>query len=83
MWTRDPALSDLIRQWWGEVWVGNQSKMFLFHKKITHIKWKLKEWNNLHFKNIFVDKDRIEKELRALNDIVMEKGMSEVEFINE
>lgn len=57
--------------------------MFLFHKNLTHIKWKLKEWNKTHFKNIFAERDQIEKELRTLNETVIEKGMSKIEFIKE
>lgn len=51
--------------------------MFFFHKKLSYIKTKLKEWNKVYFKNIFVEGQGIENKLKALNEVVIAKGMRE------
>ncbi|XP_059070804.1 uncharacterized protein LOC131860410 [Cryptomeria japonica] len=80
IWIRDPSLLDSLTQWWQECRIGNHSKMFIFPKNLSYIKAKLKEWIRVHFKNIFTEIQRIENELRALNDVVIAHGMRDEEF---
>ncbi|XP_057853082.2 uncharacterized protein LOC131063316 [Cryptomeria japonica] len=44
------------------------------------LKNKLKTWNKLSFKNIFVEKTRIEEELEDISNHVMAMGMTNKEF---
>lgn len=57
--------------------------MLSFHKRLSHVKRKLKECNKVHFKNIFEESAWIENKLRTLNEIVIERGMREEEFLKE
>lgn len=50
---------------------------------MSHIKAKLKEWNKLHFKNIFSEIKKIEIELRALNEVSIVNGIRDEEFRKE
>lgn len=83
MWMRDSNLLEQILVWWKEVWIGNHSHLFSFQRKLSHIKAKLRFWNKEHFKNIFEESDKIESELRTLNEKVIEKGMGQEEFLKE
>ncbi|XP_059070348.1 uncharacterized protein LOC131860020 [Cryptomeria japonica] len=79
MWLRDPSLKELVHKWWMETRIGNQSKLYLFSKKLAHVKRRLKE-NKEQFKNIFVETDRISRELEALNKVIIENGMGVAEY---
>jgi len=48
--------------------------MFLLHKRLKHIKIKLKEWNKKDFGNIFVNKKSVEIKLQELNQAMTTDG---------
>jgi len=48
--------------------------MFLLHKRLEHIKIKLKEWNKKDFGNIFVNKKSIEIKMQELNQVMITYG---------
>ena len=52
--------------------------MFLLHKRLNHIKLRLKEWNKKEFGNIFVDKKSMEIELQELNRALITDGFDKV-----
>jgi len=80
MWLRDESLLELVAGWWDEVKIVNQSNLLILSKKLGFVKTKLKEWNRLHFKNIFQEKERVEQELATLNEHIIKNGMREEEF---
>ncbi|XP_059066514.1 uncharacterized protein LOC131857806 [Cryptomeria japonica] len=48
--------------------------------KMKYLRNKIKIWNVKSFKNIFSEKMRVEVELDRVNNLVIEKGMSNKEF---
>ncbi|XP_059074891.1 uncharacterized protein LOC131874942 [Cryptomeria japonica] len=83
MWWREKSLKSQLEQWWMECKHIQGTPSFCFVKKLLFVKNKLKIWNRDVFKNIFEEKDKIGKELEKLNLIVMEKGMTSIEFEEE
>lgn len=54
--------------------------MFQLTKKLVFLKGKFKEWNSSHFKNFFLEKGRIQREIEYLNDYVLRNGMNSTSF---
>jgi len=52
--------------------------MFLLHKRLKHIKLRLKEWNKKDFGNIFVDKKSVEIKLQELKQALITEGFDKV-----
>eukprot|EP00253_Pinus_taeda_P025757 PITA_25757 len=52
--------------------------MFLLHKRLKHIKIRLKEWNKKDFGNIFVDQKSMESKLQELNQALIRDGFDKV-----
>lgn len=48
--------------------------MFLLHKRLNHIKFRLKEWNKKDFSNIFVNKKSVETKIQKLNQDLIQDG---------
>eukprot|EP00253_Pinus_taeda_P036671 PITA_36671 len=48
--------------------------MFLLHKRLKHIKLRLKDWNTNDFVNIFVDKKSMENKIQELNQALIMEG---------
>ncbi|XP_059077921.1 uncharacterized protein LOC131876516 [Cryptomeria japonica] len=53
---------------------------YCFIKKMKYLKNKIKTWNEVSFKNIFAEKLRVEADLDRINNLVIEKGMSNEEY---
>ena len=51
------------------------TKMFLLHKRLKHIKIRLKDWNK-EFGNIFEAKKVVERKLHEINQILITDGSS-------
>ncbi|XP_057862758.2 uncharacterized protein LOC131071075 [Cryptomeria japonica] len=56
---------------------------FRFVKRLHFLEDKIQQWNVASFKNIFVEKLRLEGELTALNETLMNAGMSNQGFEKE
>lgn len=50
------------------------STMFLLHKRLKHIKLKLKDWNKKEFGNIFANKKIVENKILKLNQTLIKEG---------
>ena len=50
--------------------------MFLLHKRLKHIKLRLKDWNKNDFGNIFVDKKFVENKIQELNQALIMEGFN-------
>eukprot|EP00253_Pinus_taeda_P023924 PITA_23924 len=74
IWLSHPDFINNIEKWWSEDLQVQGSKMFLLHKRLKHIKIKLKEWNKKDFGNIFVNKKSVEIKLRKLNQAMITDG---------
>lgn len=48
--------------------------MFLLHKRLKHIKLRLKEWNKKDFGNIFGNKNSVEVKLQELHQAMIIDG---------
>lgn len=73
------AHSDLLsntKDWWSEDLHIQESKMFLLHKRLKHIKSKLKDWNRKEFGNIFVNKKVVESKIQIINQKLIQEGFN-------
>jgi len=52
--------------------------MFLLHKRLKHIKLRLKDWNKNDFGNIFVGKKYVEIKMQELNQALISEGFDKV-----
>ncbi|MCY6525066.1 hypothetical protein, partial [Actinobacillus pleuropneumoniae] len=48
--------------------------MFLLHKRLKHIKLKLKAWNKNEFGNIFARQKVVENKIMELNQALIKEG---------
>ncbi|XP_059068633.1 uncharacterized protein LOC131859110 [Cryptomeria japonica] len=83
MWWRDINFEKTIEKWWVECADYRGTPSFCFVQKMKYLRNKIKIWNVESFKNIFLEKIRVEAELDRLNNLVIEKGMSIEEFKTE
>ncbi|XP_057868851.2 uncharacterized protein LOC131075918 [Cryptomeria japonica] len=83
MWLRELGFRDGVIGWWKEAPVLEGFLAFLFFKKLSFVKQKLKSWNREVFGNIFNEKRRLEGDLGALNAKVLAEGMDEVDYLME
>lgn len=83
MWWRDVNLIKKIKEWWLESNIFVSTPSFFFLQRMKFIKDKIKLWNVASFKNIFLEKIRIEGELDCLNSLIIVNGMTEVDFLKE
>eukprot|EP00253_Pinus_taeda_P015314 PITA_15314 len=49
IWLSHPGFTSNIEKWWSEDLQFQGSKMYLLHKRLKHIKFRLKEWNKKDF----------------------------------
>ncbi|XP_057837189.2 uncharacterized protein LOC131047335 [Cryptomeria japonica] len=83
MWWRDPKFIELLKNWWLERNTYSGSPSFRFVKRIQYIKNKMKHWNKFSFKNIFIERLKIEEGLEDINNRVMIVGMVGEDYLKE
>ncbi|XP_057819150.2 uncharacterized protein LOC131032212 [Cryptomeria japonica] len=83
MWWRDSNFEINIEKWWKECIDIKGTPSYCFVKKMKYLKNKIKMWNVVSFKNNFAKKIRVEEELDRINNMVIEKGMTNEEFYAE
>lgn len=76
MWFRDQSFLPSLKHWWNSAPFFPRSWMFQLVKKLGFLKLRIKDWNVLHFKNIFGKKARIQEEIEQLNERIVASGMS-------
>jgi len=69
-----------IEKWWAEDLQIQGTNMFILHKRIHHMKFRLKEWKKKDFGNIFVDKNLVETKLQELNQALITNGFDKVKI---
>eukprot|EP00253_Pinus_taeda_P025525 PITA_25525 len=74
MWLSHLDFIDNIEKWWAKDLQIQGSSMFLLHKRLKHIKQKLKEWNQKEFGNIFTSKKIVEIKILELNQALIKNG---------
>eukprot|EP00253_Pinus_taeda_P007550 PITA_07550 len=63
-----------IGKWLAEDLQIQGSSIFLLHKRLKHIKLKLKEWNQKEFGNIFTSNKIVESKILELNQALIKDG---------
>lgn len=81
MWLRVEGFKDLVSGWWNSALVRNGNKAYIFFKKLQFLKECLKRWNQKSFRNIFVEKLKLEETLRNLCFKNIEEGMTYQDFV--
>lgn len=69
-----PNFTNNISSWWSEDLHIQGTSMFLLHKRLKHIKFRLKDWNKNEFGNIFEGKKVVENKLQILNQALTKDG---------
>ncbi|XP_059068683.1 uncharacterized protein LOC131859144 [Cryptomeria japonica] len=69
-----------IEKWWKECTDIKGTPSYCFIKKMKYLRNKIKTWNLVSFKNIFAEKLRVEAELDRINNLVIEKGVTNEEY---
>ena len=64
IWITHPDFINNISSWWSEEFHIQGTSMFLLHKRLKHIKLRLKEWNKKEFGNIFEEKKLVKPNCR-------------------
>eukprot|EP00253_Pinus_taeda_P028863 PITA_28863 len=67
-----------IAKWWIEDMHIQGTRMFLLHKRLKHIKLRLKDWNKNEFGNIFEAKNVFEGKMQELNQALSTDGFDRV-----
>ncbi|XP_057845074.2 uncharacterized protein LOC131054554 [Cryptomeria japonica] len=83
MWMKHEGLRGPVSLWWSQPHSWSGSKDFIFFKKLQYIKENMKRWNRKVFKNIFIERDRVELNLENLHSRIIGNGMSEMKFEEE
>ena len=78
IWLSHPNFISNIEKWWAEDLQIQGTKMFLLHKRLQHIKLRLKVWNKKDFGNIFMNKNLVESKLQELNRALISDGFDKV-----
>ncbi|XP_059078037.1 uncharacterized protein LOC131876615 [Cryptomeria japonica] len=76
MWFRDQLFLPSLKHWWYSTPFFPGSRMFQLVKKLGFLKSRIKDWNVMHFKNIFGEKARIQEEIEQLNESIVASGLS-------
>lgn len=63
-----------IEKWWAKDLQIQGSTMFLLHRILTHIKLRLKAWNNNEFGNIFAENKSVENKFFELNQALIKEA---------
>jgi len=64
IWLTHPDFISNIANWWFEDLHIQGTRMFLLHKRLKHIKLRLKDWNKNEFGNIFEGKNLLKTNCR-------------------
>eukprot|EP00253_Pinus_taeda_P004728 PITA_04728 len=78
IWLTHPDFIINIENWWSEDLQIQGTRMFLLHKRLKHIKLRLKEWNKTEFGNIFVETKSIEDKMQELNQGLITNGFDKL-----
>eukprot|EP00253_Pinus_taeda_P034910 PITA_34910 len=78
IWLSHPDFINKISGWWSEYLHIQGTSMFLLHKRLKHIKCKLKDWNKKEFGDIFEGKKAVENKLQELNQVLISTGFNKV-----
>eukprot|EP00253_Pinus_taeda_P003950 PITA_03950 len=78
IWLTHPNFTSNISSWWSEDLHIQGTSMFLLHKKLKHIKLRLKYWNKKEFGNFFEGKKAVENKLQILNQSLIKDGFDKV-----
>jgi len=74
IWLSHPDFFNNIKNWWTKDLQIQGTRMFLLHKRLKHIKLRLKDWNINEFDNIFVEKKSVENKMKELNQALIKEA---------
>ncbi|XP_059066210.1 uncharacterized protein LOC131857552 [Cryptomeria japonica] len=76
MWLRDPSLKDYVAEWWRSGRPTYGMAMYIFSKRLQHVKYQLKRWNSQCFGNVFQEKAVAQEELDSITRRLREVGVT-------
>ncbi|XP_057862719.1 uncharacterized protein LOC131071037 [Cryptomeria japonica] len=76
MWLRDQSLHDLMLDWWQEGRPTHGTAMFIFTKRLQHVKFRLKRWNKQCFGNLQAQKLVAQSKLDSITCQIRDQGLT-------
>lgn len=76
MWLRDQSLHDLMLDWWQEGTPTHGTAMFIFTKRLQHVKFRLKRWNKQCFGNLQAQKLVAQSKLDSITRQIRDQGLT-------
>lgn len=76
-WFAHPDFENLVRSTWTNFKVTEGSKMARFQQKLRNLKQAIKQWNQRIFGNIFEDQNRLNAEMKQVQQSIISGGRTE------
>eukprot|EP00253_Pinus_taeda_P003838 PITA_03838 len=76
-WLRHPEFLEKMEEWWTQSTVQGKGKMHTFQLKLKELKGRIKKWNKEEFGNIMEEKQKLEEEMEALQQRIINEGRTE------
>lgn len=76
-WLTNPKFKIVVEEAWKSFTPPEGAKMYQFQQKLKNLKQVLKSWNRTQFGNIQENRQRLEKQMEALQQTLIQEGRSE------
>lgn len=76
-WLNNSNLQDVVKNAWASYSPPAGAKMYQFQQKLKNLKQVLKVWNQTHFGNIQESKQKLEQQMKALQQTFILEGRTE------
>ena len=80
-WLRDPTFLEKAKGWWESSQAEGQNRMNSFQLRLKDVKQQIKKWNKTEFGNIQHDKERLQGEMKQIQQQMILNGRAENLFI--
>eukprot|EP00253_Pinus_taeda_P024539 PITA_24539 len=82
-WLLDTKFKEVVNQAWKSFIPPAGAKMYQFQQKLKHLKQTLKIWNRNHFGNIQESRQKLEQQMKALQQTFFLEGCTEEQIQQE
>jgi len=76
-WLSHPDFYEFVKASWLKFNPTDGTKMSIFQRKLKRLKGEIKSWNNSIFGNIFKAKDRLNQDMKDIQQKMLAEGCSE------
>ena len=78
-WLREPTFIEKMEQWWqnNEIEIKGRNKMHTLQLRLKELKGKIKKWNRDEFGNIQKDQEKLQTDMKRIQQKIIEDGRIE------